>query len=118
MEEERVYTTSLAVQAFVTLILTIAKGKAVDADFRTAHGDDPSQSPASHQARNVLTAPRSHRKPQQSRLLILGPFLTLILTLRYPQSAGDGTCWTTHLLQGWGSRGIGVLSTRSAFPGF
>ena len=111
MEGEMVYTTSLAVQAFVTLILTIANGKTMSVTKgegilgKTLYEPGPT---AVHQAFEIPISTVSHRTKVRSRLLTIGPFLTLILTLRYRKAGGDEVCWTGACLRG-GAAGATVL---------
>ena len=95
MEREVVYTTSPALRAFVTLILAIAS-KAQQASQGgdrsiTATAWDEAQS--SRWALGVLIGPVVRPEQRRSRLLTLGPFVTLILTIRCQQVESDDVCW-------------------------
>jgi hypothetical protein len=110
MKREMIYT-SLAVQAFVTLILTIANGKTMsvtkggDMVSKTFYEPGPT---LGHQAFEVPISAVSRRTQIRSRLLTIGPFLTLILTLRYRKAGADGVCWPGACLRG-GAAGATVL---------
>ena len=111
MEREMVYTTSLAVQAFVTLILTIANGKTMSVTKCGGIVSEVFYEPgptAGHQAFEIPISTVSRRPQIRSRLLTIGPFLTLILTLRYRKAEGDGVCWPGACLRG-GAAGATVL---------
>lgn len=88
MGTEVVYTTSPALWAFVTLILTIAGTKATPAAPRSGQ----SKAMDCRRILEILIGP-GHRTQTCSRLLTLGPFLTLILTLRCRQPESSGACW-------------------------
>jgi hypothetical protein len=98
MEREVVYTTSPALRAFVTLILTMAGGKAQqglqgrDRSITAATWDD-AQMMDCRWALGILIGPVGRPEHPRSRLLTLGPFVTLILTIRCQRSESEDLCW-------------------------
>src|SRR4051812_41511397 len=99
MERTMEETASPVLRAFVTLILKIAGSK------MTPVGDGPANSdrvqPTDRtQALEALSRPVSCEAEKRPRLLMLGPFLTLILTLRCRRAEGDGARWPESRLRG------------------
>jgi len=95
---QTVNRASSAFGAFVTLILTIAKSKALAAPDG---GGSSSTSVGSDDALLVtgtVTGPIGGGTKGSSRLLTLGPFMTLILTLRCRHSDSEGVCRHTASL--------------------
>jgi hypothetical protein len=91
MEREVVYTTSPALRAFVTLILTLAGGKAQRGS--QGQNQDEAQTKDCRRALGILTGPVGRPEQRRSRLLTLGPFVTLILTIRCQQQESGDVCW-------------------------
>jgi hypothetical protein len=103
MEREVVYTTSPALRAFVTLILAIAGGKAQQASQgrdrpTTADISDEARAMDCRWALGILIGPVGRPEHTRSRLLTLGPFVTLILTIRCQQVESDDVCWPGYSL--------------------
>ena len=97
MEEDLANTTSPALWAFVTLILTIANSRTAgalmvdgcqDADVTADHPPFVDREQAFAISRGWV----SRQSKMWSRSLTLGPFVTLILTLRHGQAANGGKC--------------------------
>jgi hypothetical protein len=101
MAKEVVYTTSAPLRAFVTLILTVASGKpaAWQGEDGSITGVDPGEPRAVDCGRvlEILIGPVGCRTQTCSRLVTLGPFLTLILTLRSRQAESGGGYWPGSL---------------------
>jgi len=98
MEREVVFTTSPALRAFVTLILTMAGDKAqqgLQGQDRSITADawDGAHSIDCRWALGILIGPVGRPEQTRSRLLTLGPFVTLILTIRCQQAESEDVCW-------------------------
>ena len=105
MAREVVYTTSAPLRAFVTLILTIASGRratTLQGKDNSITAVDPGEPQGLDCGRvlEILIGPVGHRTQTCSRLVTLGPFLTLILTLRTRTAGGDGAYWPGPSLRG------------------
>jgi hypothetical protein len=104
MAKEVVYTTSAPLRAFVTLIFMIASGRpaasrGMDSSITAVDPGEP-RAVDCDRVLEILIGPVSCRTQTCSRLVTLGPFLTLILTLRSRQAESDGVYWPGSSLSG------------------
>ena len=84
MDEQAVWTTAPPLGPFLTLLVLIATRQRTRTENQTRCG-------ATHQIQvlgdETMMAPPAHAGP-----VVLGPFLTLILTLRRRRPGSDGFC--------------------------